>query len=49
MKSAFMMLPGPIPVKILITIILAIIVLISLHYIYEWMGNVFLDTGGGIG
>ena len=49
MKRAFLMLPGPIPVKVLITVALAIIVLISLHFIYEWMGNTFLDTGGGIG
>ena len=49
MKRAFLMLPGPIPVKVLITLALAIIVLISLHFIYEWMGNTFLDTGGGIG
>jgi hypothetical protein len=48
MKRAFLSLPGPLAVKVILAIIIMIVALIALNYIYEWMGN-FLDSGGQIG
>jgi hypothetical protein len=48
MKQAFLSLPGPMAVKVVLAIIIVIVALIALNYIYEWMGN-FLDSGGQIG
>ena len=48
MKQAFLSLPGPMAVKVILAVVIVIVALIALNYIYEWMGN-FLDTGGQIG
>ena len=45
MRRAFLSLPGPMPVKV----VLAVVALVVLNFVYEWMGNTFLDTGGGVG
>ena len=47
MKRAFLGLPGPMAVKVILVIVVAIVALIALHFIYEWMGS-FLDSGGGV-
>ena len=47
MKRAFLALPGPMFVKVILAIIIVIVALIALNFIYDWMGN-FLDTGGGV-
>lgn len=49
MKRAFLSLPGPMPVKIVLAIIIIVIALIVLNFVYDWMGNNFLDSGGGVG
>ena len=49
MRRAFLALPGPMPVKILLAIVIVIVALIVLNFVYEWMGNTFLDSGGGVG
>jgi hypothetical protein len=49
MKRAFLALPGPLPVKVLITIVIVAVLLVILNLVYNWMGDTFLDTGGGIG
>jgi hypothetical protein len=49
MKRAFLGLPGPMPVKVVLAAIIVIIALVVLNLVYEWMGNTFLDTGGGVG
>ena len=49
MKRLFLSIPGPMPVKVIIAVIAVAILLVALHFIYEWMGNTFLDTGGGVG
>jgi len=49
MKRAFLALPGPMPVKALLTLVIIVIAVIALFFIYDWMGEMFLDTGGGIG
>ncbi len=48
MKRAFLSLPGPMAVKVVLAIIIVVIALIALNSIYEWMGN-YLDSGGNIG
>ncbi|MEN8238437.1 MAG: hypothetical protein ABFR53_04445 [Actinomycetota bacterium] len=48
MKRAFLSLPGPMVVKVILAIIIVIVALIALNFIYDWMGN-FLDSGGHIG
>ena len=47
MKRAFLALPGPMAVKVILAIVIVIVALIALNFIYEWMGN-FLDSGGGV-
>ena len=47
MKTAFLKLPGPVPVKIVLAIIIVLIALVVLNAVYNWMGN-FLDPGGTI-
>ena len=49
MKSAFLALPGPMPVKVVLAIIILVVFLVVLFAVYDWMGENLLDTGGGIG
>ena len=49
MKQAFLSIPGPMPVKIIVAVIAVAVLLVVLHFVYEWMGSTFLDTGGGVG
>lgn len=44
-----MRLPGPIPIKVVISIVLIAAAAVVLHFVYTWMGDTFLDTGGGVG
>ena len=48
MKRAFLALPGPVPVKIVLVVVIVAVALVALHFIYEWMGSTFLDTGGTV-
>jgi len=45
MKRAFLKLPGPIVVKVVLAVVLLAIALYGLNAIYNWMGN-YLDSGG---
>lgn len=49
MKRLFLSIPGPMPVKVIVALVAVAVLLVALHFIYEWMGNTFLDTGGGVG
>ena len=49
MKRLFLSIPGPTPVKVIVALVAVAVLLVALHFIYEWMGNTFLDTGGGVG
>jgi len=49
MKRLFLSIPGPMPVKVIVVLVAVAVLLVALHFIYEWMGNTFLDTGGGVG
>ena len=45
----FRALPGPLPVRILESVVIVAAFLVALHFFYEWAGNTFLDTGGAVG
>ncbi|MFO7700594.1 MAG: hypothetical protein R6W79_08330 [Acidimicrobiia bacterium] len=49
MKKAFLALPGPIPIKVLLAIIIVVVFFIVLFSVYDWMGANLLDSGGGVG
>lgn len=42
-------LPGPLAVRIALFVLIVIVVLIGLHFLYTWLGDTFLDTGGSVG
>lgn len=49
MKRWFLKLPGPMPVRIVIAVVLVIGALVALFFVYDWVGTKLLDTGGAIG
>jgi hypothetical protein len=49
MKQWFTDLPGPIVAKVVIAVAVALVALVALFFIYDWIGNSLLDTGGTIG
>ncbi len=48
-RRIFEALPGPLPVRILVSLVLIAALLVALHFFYTWLGNTYLDTGGGVG
>lgn len=42
-------LPGPLAVRIVTAAVLALVVLVLLHFFYDWLGNAILDQGGTVG
>ena len=42
-------LPGPLGVRIVTAAVLALVVLVLLHFFYDWLGNTILDQGGTVG
>ncbi len=48
-RRIFEALPGSLPVRILISAVLIAALLVALHFFYTWVGNNYLDTGGGVG
>ena len=49
MKQWFLSLPGPMAVKVVIAILVALVALVVLFFVYDWVGANLLDTGGTIG
>jgi hypothetical protein len=47
--KAFRMLPGPLSVRIVETVVIVSALLVGLHFFYTWLGNTMLDQGGTIG
>ena len=47
-RRAYVALPGPMVVKVLIATAVVVVALVALHFFYEWLGATFLDTGGTI-
>ncbi len=42
-------LPGPTGLRIALFAVITVAFLIALHFFYTWVGDTFLDTGGGLG
>lgn len=49
MKRWFEALPGPTPVKAVLAVLIAVVGLIVLLFVYDWIGTTLLDTGGTVG
>ena len=49
MKQWILSLPGPMAVKVVIAILVALVALVVLFFVYDWVGANLLDTGGTIG
>ena len=49
MKQWFLDLPGPMTVKIVITVLVVLVALVALFFVYDWIGSNLLDSGGTIG
>ncbi|MDF1595894.1 MAG: hypothetical protein P1T08_07340 [Acidimicrobiia bacterium] len=48
MRRLYANLPGPVVVKVLITVVIVVAVLTALVFLFEWAGDL-LDSGGVIG
>ena len=48
-RRMYRALPGPTPLRVAIAVVVLAILLVALHFFYEWVGNTFLDTGGTVG
>jgi hypothetical protein len=46
MKRLFHKLPGPMPVRVILAIVIVVVALVALFFIYDWMGSHLLDSGG---
>jgi hypothetical protein len=42
-------LPGSLPMRVLIVVVIVLALLVTLHFVYTWMGDRLIDPGGGIG
>ncbi len=49
MKHWFLNLPGPMAVKVVIAVLVAVVAIVALFFFYDWVGTNLLDTGGTIG
>jgi hypothetical protein len=47
-KRAFNALPGPLVVQIVLACLILIVAFVALMFVYDWMGNNLLDSGGTI-
>ena len=49
MKEWFLGLPGPMPLKVVVAVVVAIAAIVVLFFVYDWIGTNMLDSGGTIG
>jgi uncharacterized membrane protein len=47
-KRMFNALPGPRPVQVVLAVVIVIVAFVALLFVYDWMGNNLLDSGGTI-
>lgn len=47
-KRMFNALPGSRPVQVALATILLLLAFVALMFVYDWMGNNLLDSGGTI-
>ena len=48
-RRIWRLLPGPRWARITQAVVLTAIVLVALHFFYDWLGKVILDQGGTVG
>jgi hypothetical protein len=48
MRRLFGLLPGPLPARVAIIIVLVAVILVALFFLFEWAGDL-LDSGGVVG
>ena len=48
-RRGFRALPGPLAARVALAAVIVAIALVGLHFFYEWLGTLLLDTGGTIG
>ena len=48
MKALFNRLPGPLFARIVLAVIIVLVALVLLFFVYDWMGQNLLDSGGSI-
>lgn len=46
MSRWFAALPGPTPVKVLVAAVAAVVAVVVLFFVYDWIGTNLLDSGG---
>lgn len=49
LKRMFNSLPGPMPLRVVLSTVIAAVALVALFFFYDWLGQTYLDTGGTIG
>ncbi len=49
MRQWFLGLPGPMPLKVVIAVVVVVVGLVALFFVYDWIGTNMLDSGGTIG
>ena len=49
MRRWFAALPGPTPVKLGVAVVAAVLALLVLFFVYDWIGGNLLDSGGTLG
>ena len=49
MARLFRMLPGPVPVQAFLAVLIVLVLLVALHFFYEWLGDLLFDSGGAVG
>ena len=49
MRQMYRSLPGPAPLRMLTAVVILAALLVALHFFYEWLGNLLVDTGGTVG
>ena len=48
-RRGFHSLPGPLAIRVVLALVIVAAALVGLHFFYEWLGNLLLDTGGTVG
>lgn len=48
-RRIWRLLPGPMYARVIQAVVLAAVVLVALHFFYDWLGKVILDQGGTVG
>ncbi len=48
MRRFFAALPGPLPLKLALVVLIVAALLVMLFFLFEWAGNL-LDSGGVVG